>query len=90
MRLPGGGIPLSEANKNSGGGAKRLWPLFVGLPLIVALAIAAVLLSGERSQPAGQEQPAQRPAGNGEEELGNPSLGDPGSPVVMIEYGDFQ
>jgi hypothetical protein len=96
---------LSETKKNSGGGTKRLWPLFVGLPLIIALALAAVLLSGERSQPTAREhqpQSAQKedqPAGFGAEreeasqngaELGHPSLGSEDAPVVMIEYGDFQ
>jgi hypothetical protein len=90
---------LSEMNKNFGGGAKRLWPLFVGLPLIIAIAGSAVLLSGERSQPAGQQPQSaeeERPSAGGEEasqdgaELGHPSLGDADAPVVMIEYGDFQ
>jgi hypothetical protein len=91
---------LSETNKNSGGGAGRLWPLFVGLPLILAIAVAAVLLSGERSQPTGQEQPPpsegrQAPSGGdqasrGGAELGHPSLGSEDAPVVMVEYGDFQ
>jgi hypothetical protein len=88
---------LSETNK-AGGGAERLWPLFVGLPLIVAVALAAVLLSGERPQPTAQEQRVQ-PAGSGagREEalqsgavLGHPSLGSEDAPVVMIEYGDFR
>jgi hypothetical protein len=92
---------LSETNKNSGGGARRLWPLFVGLPLILAVAVAAVLLSGGRSQPPGQEpRPAEEErqvrSGGGEQasrggaELGHPSLGSQDAPVVMIEYGDFQ
>ncbi len=93
---------MSETNKKVEGGAKRAWPLFVGLPLIIAVALAAVLLSGERSQPAGQEQPPQpaeeeQPPGDGREEasrggadLGHPSLGSEDAPVVMIEYGDFQ
>ena len=92
---------MSETNKNPGGGARRLWPLFVGLPLILAVAVAAVLLSGERSQPTGQGQPPPsegRQAGSGGEErapqggaeLGHPSLGRKNAPVVMIEYGDFQ
>ena len=92
---------MSETNKNPGGGARRLWPLFVGLPLILAVAVAAVLLSGERSQPTGQGQPPPsegRQAGSGGkerapqggEELGHPSLGRKDAPVVMIEYGDFQ
>jgi hypothetical protein len=93
---------LSETNKEAGGGAKRAWPLLVGLPLILAVAVAAVLLSGggERSQPTAQEQqpqPEEQPSGSGGEEtsgggaeLGHPSLGDAAAPVVMIEYGDFQ
>jgi protein-disulfide isomerase len=90
---------LSETNKRS---AKRAWPLLVGLPLIAALAVAAVLFSGgERSQPSGREQPPQsaeeQPSGGGREEasqnsaeLGHPALGNAGAPVVMIEYGDFR
>jgi hypothetical protein len=91
---------LSKTNKNPGGGARRLWPLFVGLPLILAVAVAAVLLSGERSQPAGQEQSPpsegrQAPSGGeqaskGGAQLGHPSLGSEDAPVVMVEYGDFQ
>ncbi len=91
---------MSETNKKAGGGAKRAWPLFVGLPLILAVAVAAVLLSGERPQPTAQEQqppPEEQPSGGGGEEasgggaeLGHPSLGDAAAPVVMIEYGDFQ
>jgi hypothetical protein len=91
---------LSETNKNPGGGARRLWPLFVGLPLILAVAVAAVLLSGERSQPAGQEQnpPSEgrqvrsggEQASRGSTALGHPSLGSEDAPVVMVEYGDFQ
>jgi protein-disulfide isomerase len=88
---------LSETDKReAGGGVKRAWPLFVGLSLIVALAVAAVLLSGDRPQPTAQEQ-EDRPAGAGREEasqngaeLGHPSLGDADAPVVMIEYGDFR
>jgi hypothetical protein len=91
---------LSESNKNSGGGVRRAWPLLVGLPLILAVAVAAVLLSGGSHRSAGREQqppPDERPSGGGGEqasqshaELGHPSLGDANAPVVMIEYGDFQ
>ena len=91
---------MSETNENQGGGAGRLWPLFVGLPLILAVAVAAVLLSGERSQPAGQGQnpPSEgrqvrsggEPASRGSAGLGHPSLGRKDAPVVMTEYGDFQ
>ena len=78
-------------------GSGRRWPLFVGLPLIVLVAVAAVLFSGgEQEQPSGT---AERPggAGSGEEEasgggsgLGTPALGSADAPVVMTEYGDFQ
>ena len=90
---------MSETNKNPGGDARRLWPLFVGLPLILAVAVAAVLFSGERSQPTGQPPPSEgRQGGSGGEEqtpqggaeLGHPSLGSANAPVLMIEYGDFQ
>jgi hypothetical protein len=89
---------LSETNKNPGGGAGRLWPLFVGLSLIMAVAVAAVLLSGERSQPSGQNPPSEgrqarsggEQASRGGAELGHPSLGRKDAPVVMTEYGDFQ
>jgi len=79
-----------------------LWPLFVGLPLIAIIAIAAVVFAGgEESAPqnAGQEQ---RPSGaeeqasdgdepaSGDERLGHPALGDADAPVVMVEYSDYQ
>ena len=89
---------MSETNKNPSRSARRAWPLLVGLPLILAVAVAAVLLSGERQRSAGQEQqpPSEERPSGGEQasqsqaELGHPSLGDADAPVVMIEYGDFQ
>jgi protein-disulfide isomerase len=96
---------LSETErpiKKDGRGVGRAWPLFVGLPLLVALAVAAVLLSGERPPPTTQEQrpqPAQeeQSTDDGREEaaqngakLGHPALGDADAPVVMVEYGDFR
>jgi protein-disulfide isomerase len=92
---------LAETNKIAGGGAKRLWPLFVGLPLILAIAVAAVLFAGGERPPAQGQQPRaaqeERPSGGEQErasqggaELGHPSLGSADAPVVMIEYGDFQ
>ena len=51
---------LSETNNNPGrGGGNRAWPLFVGLPIIVALAVAAVILIGGG---AGQGQQGGDPA----------------------------
>ena len=90
---------MSETNRKAGGGARRMWPLLVGLPLIIALAAAAVLLSGERPQSVGQErqpqpaqegQPGREEASQGGAKLGHPTLGSADAPVVMIEYGDFQ
>lgn len=91
---------MSETSKSPGEDQKgpgRRWPLFVGLPLIVLVAVAAVLLSGgEQEQPSGTED---RPAGSdaGEQEsseggsgLGTPALGSTDAPVVMTEYADFQ
>jgi hypothetical protein len=59
---------LSERDKKAGGGAKRAWPLFMGFPLIIAVAVAAVFLSGEQPQLAAQGQPPQpeeQPSGGG-------------------------
>ena len=86
---------------NRGGSVGRAWPLLVGLPLILAVAVAAVLLSGGHPQPAGQGQPPrpadEQPSGGergeasrGDKELGHPALGTADAPVVMVEYGDFQ
>ena len=87
--------------KNRGRG--RLWPLFVGLPLIAIIALAAVVLAGggnrapqtggQERQPAdGAEQASGGGGGtaSGAERLGHPALGEAGAPVVMVEYGDFQ
>ena len=102
-----GGSKLTDTNgdpgKDKSAGARRAWPLFVGLPLI--LLIAAVVFSGTKEQapqPAGgqpsvekesAEQPSQagkEQASGGDNELGHPALGEEGAPVVMIEYGDYQ
>ena len=104
-----GGSPLTDTNgdpgKEESAGAKRAWPLSVGLPLIILIAVAAVAFSGTKeraSQPAGgqppgekgsAEQPSQagkEQASGGDNELGHPALGEEGAPVVMIEYGDYQ
>lgn len=90
---------MPEANKNIVGDAKQALPLLFWLQLIVAL---VVLLSGCAAQSSGQQthQPAEsqntapggerEQASGGESKLGHPVLGDPGAPVVMVEYGDFQ
>ena len=94
-----------DPGKEKSAGAKRAWPLFVGLPLIILIAVAAVAFSGEKeraSQPgsgqaSGEKGPAEQPsqaergqASGGDDELGHPALGEADAPVVMIEYGDYQ
>ena len=48
------GVPGKERST----GAKRVWPLFVGLPLIILIAVAAVAFSGgkERASQPGSDQ----------------------------------
>jgi protein-disulfide isomerase len=91
---------LRKANKITTGDTGRT--LLIWLPLI---ATAALLLSGCAAQSSQQQprQPAEdqtrdsRTAASGSveedgsrSELGQPTLGDPDAPVVMVEYGDFQ
>jgi len=82
----------------------RMWPLFVGLPLIAIIAVAAVIFAGgEESTPRNAVQGEQQPAGgeeqasggdgeaaSGDGRLGHPALGDADAPVVMVEYSDYQ
>jgi hypothetical protein len=100
---------LTDANGDPGkersAGAKRAWPLFVGLPLIILIAVAAVAFSGGKervSEPSSGQTPGEKgsagqatqgdkeQASGGDNELGHPALGEEGAPVVMIEYGDYQ
>jgi len=87
-----GGILSGTGRENAGLG--RFWPLFVGVPLIALLAVAAILLSGGGggpSQPAPDDRP--RASGDGGEKdpkLGTPTLGSADAPVVMTEYSDYQ
>jgi hypothetical protein len=67
----------------------------VQLGLLAAAVVAASLLSGCAAQsprPSGEQasKPGREEASQGDAELGHPALGDPGAPVVMVEYGDFQ
>ncbi|HEX5974348.1 MAG TPA: hypothetical protein VFY57_04220 [Rubrobacteraceae bacterium] len=83
-------------------GLRRAWPLLFSLPLIVALVAAALLSGCEGSRPSAQEERQhaenqstgsggdREQASRGGSELGHPVVGDPGAPVLMVEYGDFQ
>lgn len=88
--------------RDGSGGARRAWPLLVGLPIVILVAAAVVFFQGggqEASRSAGQgvpspaDRPPAEPAG-GEERasagLGHPSRGSEDAPVTMIEYSDFQ
>ena len=99
LRRPGGRHPLSGTggnNEQGRGGIGRLWPIFVGLPLIALLAIGAIVLSGgggeEPSTATGGQRQAQNETGDddGTAELGTPTLGSASAPVVLTEYSDFQ
>ncbi len=98
---------MTDTNGNPGQekGARRSWPLFVGLPLIILIAVAAVVFSGGKErvsqpgggQPSGERESAEQPSqadkehpSGGKQELGHPALGEEVAPVVMIEYGDYQ
>ena len=92
---------MSGTNKESAAdeksrGAGRRWPLFVGLPLIVLVALGAVLFSGGREEPSGTSElqsgsdAGEQEASGGGSALGTPALGSADAPVVMTEYGDFQ
>lgn len=81
-------------------GLGRYWPLFVGVPLIALLAVAAIVLSGGGGgtppPPASDDRPQSSGDGGGEggtggrADLGTPTLGSADAPVVMTEYSDYQ
>ncbi len=88
-----GGILSGTGRESAGVG--RFWPLFVGVPLIALLAVAAILLSGGGDGPSQppQDGGSQASGGGGGEEdskLGTPALGSADAPVVMTEYSDYQ
>ncbi len=71
----------------------RLWPLFIGLPIIAIIAVTAVIFAGggnDETRNAGQDQQASGGDESGDGRLGHPSLGDADAPVVMVEYSDYQ
>ncbi|MGH3088170.1 MAG: hypothetical protein ACRDSJ_12730 [Rubrobacteraceae bacterium] len=79
---------------------KSAWPLVIGLPLIVIVAAAAIFFSstGENTEQAddgssGSATPGEQASGaeqSSADDLGHPSLGDEGAPVVMLEFSDYQ
>ena len=93
----GGRSPLSEQGRGGAEGRsiRRLWPLFVGLPLIVVLAVAAVVLSGgggnaPASAPKEGQEARQEDGAGGDKDLPTPSLGSADAPVVLVEHSDYQ
>lgn len=68
----------------------RLWLLRAGFTLLVLVGISCGSPDAEQraEDPTGDE-----PAGGEEQaavDLGHPSLGDEGAPVVLTEYADYQ
>lgn len=92
----GGRYPLSGTGggNEQGAGVGKLWPIFVGLPLIALLAVGAILLSGGGENPQassdGRQQTRESGDNSGAARLGTPSLGSADAPVVLTEYADFQ
>lgn len=92
-----GRCPLSGTGggNEQGAGVGKLWPIFVGLPLIALLAVGAIVLSGgggENPQASsdGRQQTRESGGNSGAARLGTPSLGAADAPVVLTEYSDFQ
>jgi hypothetical protein len=86
-----GGILSGTGRESAGLG--RFWPLFLGVPLIALLAVAAILLSGGGdgpSQPPQDDRPQASGGGEEDSKLGTPALGSADAPVVMTEYSDYQ
>jgi hypothetical protein len=93
---------LSTTNRVSARNAGRSWPLLLPLLMIAALLLAgcAAQSSSQQGPRQPEEEQTQNPrttASGGDRsseasrgELGQPTLGDPGAPVVMVEYGDFR
>lgn len=96
LASPGGRYPLSGTGggNEQGAGVGKLWPIFVGLPLIALLAVGAIVLSGggeNQQAPAdGRQQARESEDTGGAASLATPSLGSADAPVVLTEYSDFQ
>ena len=81
-------------------GRRPAWPLFAGLALLALfVAVSCGGTTGKQSakDPADEEQGSADKLQVGTKEpqeagveLGHPSLGEEGAPVVMTEYADFQ
>lgn len=68
----------------------RLWLLRAGFTLLVLVAISC---SGPGMEQRAEDAADNEPAGGKEQaavDLGHPSLGDEGAPVVLTEYADYQ
>ena len=93
---------MSTTNRVSARYAGRSWPLLLSLLMIGALLLFGCAAQGSSQQEPRQPEEEQtqnlqttasggdRSAEASRGELGPPTLGDPGAPVVMVEYGDFQ
>lgn len=57
-------------NRAENTGMRRLLPLLIGLPIIVIIAAAAVLLSGEGDRAPQSSGQGQQPSGGGEQASG--------------------
>lgn len=68
----------------------RLWLLRAGFALF---ALVAVSCGSPGAEQRAEDPTGDEPAGGEEQaavDLGHPSLGDEGAPVVLTEYADYQ
>lgn len=74
------------------GAEERSWPLWLLIAVLLLCGCAAESSQREPRQPTEEQARESRTGGVDEAayRLGSPALGDPGAPVVMVEYGDFQ
>ena len=85
-----------EKKRSANGRAKKTGPfrlLLLGLLTLAALFVASCGgATGETGEAggAGQQEGAEKAVEEEPAELDHPYLGDPGAPVVLVEYADFQ